>query len=58
MCLTVRDGTDVGLTGVGIYFIRTSTKRTLGWVRQSGPEHCTIMFLPFLLCSKSARPNL
>ena len=30
MCLTVRDGTDVGLTGVGIYFIRTSTKRTLG----------------------------
>ena len=30
MSLTVRDGTDVGLTGVGIYFIRTSTKRTLG----------------------------
>ena len=33
MCLTVRDGTDVGLTGVGIYFIRTSTKRTLGCER-------------------------
>ena len=33
MSLTVRDGTDVGLTGVGIYFIRTSTKRTLGYAR-------------------------
>ncbi len=28
--LTVQDGTEEGLTGVGIYFIRTSTKRTLG----------------------------
>ena len=33
MSLSVRDGTDVALTGVGIYFIRTSTKRTLGCAR-------------------------
>ena len=37
MSLTVRDGTDVGLTGVGIYFIRTSTKRTLGYVNTQLP---------------------
>lgn len=30
MSLAVTDGTAVGLTGVSIYFIRTSTKRTLG----------------------------
>ena len=28
--LTVQDGTAHALTGLGIYFIRTSTKRTLG----------------------------
>lgn len=28
--LTVEDGTDAPLTGVAIYLLRTSTKRTLG----------------------------
>ncbi|XP_059081897.1 dynein axonemal heavy chain 5-like [Tigriopus californicus] len=28
--LAVQDGTELGLTGIGIYFIRTSSKRTLG----------------------------
>lgn len=28
--LTVQDGKENPLTGIGIYFIRTSTKRTLG----------------------------
>jgi DNA polymerase II large subunit len=32
MSLTIQDGTDLPLTGVGIYFLRTSTKRTLGYV--------------------------
>ena len=30
--LVVEDGTNLPLTGIGIYFIRTSTKRTLGYV--------------------------
>ncbi|CAB4063578.1 DNAH [Lepeophtheirus salmonis] len=29
-CLTVQDGTQVALTGISSYFLRTSTKRTLG----------------------------
>jgi hypothetical protein len=29
--LTVQDGTEAPLDGIGIYFIRTSTKRTLGY---------------------------
>ncbi len=28
--LTVQDGTEAALNGICIYFIRTSTKRTLG----------------------------
>ena len=31
--LTVQDGTELPLTGIGIYFIRTSSKRTLGYER-------------------------
>ena len=31
--LVVEDGTNLPLTGIGIYFIRTSTKRTLGYVK-------------------------
>ena len=32
--LTVEDGTETPLTGVAIYLLRTSTKRTLGQVIQ------------------------
>ena len=44
--LTVEDGTDTPLTGVAIYLLRTSTKRTLGYVQdesEAAPYEATMI---------------
>lgn len=42
--LTVQDGTAAGLTGTAIYFIRTSTKRTLGYEG----THISVQYFPIM----------